>query len=230
MRTFAFIFARGGSKGLPGKNILNLNGIPLIAHSILIAKKITRISRVFVSTDDKNISKIATKYGAEIIDRPEKLATDNAPEWLAWRHAVECLTAKGLDFDQFVSLPATSPLRNVDDVNNCLNRLDDKTDIVVTIRETSRSPFFNMVRKENGYLRLLVDTKRAFSRRQDAPTGYDITTVAYVTRPKFILEKGAIFQGKVKSVLIPNERGIDIDTQMDFDIAEFLMQKENDLC
>jgi len=228
MNTFAFIFARGGSKGLPKKNIRNFNGKPLLAYSILIAKQLTGVSRVFVSTDDKEIADVGVEYGAEIIDRPKELAKDDSPEWLAWRHAIEWLEGRGEDFDRFLSLPTTSPLRSTDDIDNCLNQLDDNTDMVVTVTETSRSPFFNMVRKEGEYVRLLVDSEDVYSRRQDVPKAFDMTTVAYVTRPKFILDNNAIFQGKVKSVFIPNERAIDIDTQLDFDIAEFLMKKNKE--
>ena len=228
MNTFAFIFARGGSKGLPKKNIRNFNGKPLLAYSILITKQLTGVSRVFVSTDDKEIADVGVEYGAEIIDRPEELAKDDSPEWLAWRHAIEWLEGRGEDFDRFLSLPTTSPLRSTDDIDNCLNQLDDNTDMVVTVTETSRSPFFNMVRKEGEYVRLLVDSEDVYSRRQDVPKAFDMTTVAYVTRPKFILDNNAIFQGKVKSVFIPNERAIDIDTQLDFDIAEFLMKKNKE--
>jgi len=228
MNTFAFIFARGGSKGLLKKNIRNFNGKPLLAYSILIAKQLTGVSRVFVSTDDKEIADVGVEYGAEIIDRPEELAKDDSPEWLAWRHAIEWLEGRGEDFDRFLSLPTTSPLRSTDDIDNCLNQLDDNTDMVVTVTETSRSPFFNMVRKEGEYVRLLVDSEDVYSRRQDVPKAFDMTTVAYVTRPKFILDNNAIFQGKVKSVFIPNERAIDIDTQLDFDIAEFLMKKNKE--
>ena len=231
MKTFAFIFARGGSKGLPKKNIREFNGKPLIAYSILLAKQLIDISKVFVSTDDKDIANVGVEYGADIISRPEELARDDSPEWLAWRHAIEWVEAKSGQFDRFVSLPTTSPLRSVDDVGNCLNKLDESTDIVVTLTDTSRSPFFNMVQEEDGYVRLLVDGTESYSRRQDVPKAFDMTTVAYVTRPKFILEKNAIFQGRVKSVLIPSERAIDIDTQLDFDVAEFLMKNmEKTIC
>ena len=147
MRVFAFIFARGGSKGVPGKNIRNLNGKPLIAHSIDIAKNISKISKIFVSTDDKNIADIASKYGAEIIHRPANLAQDDSAEWLAWKHAVEWVYEKKGHFDKFVSLQATSPLRNETDVVNCIKMLDKDTDIVVTMTNTSRSPNFNMLNK-----------------------------------------------------------------------------------
>jgi len=228
MKIFAFIFARGGSKGVPGKNIRNLNGIPLLAHSIIMAQNIDNISRIFVSTDDQNIADIGAKYGAEIIKRPSNLAQDDSPEWLAWLHAIEWLESKGEYFDCFISLPTTSPLRNKDDVIKCLNLLDKKTDIVVTTTNTSRSPYFNMVSKKDGYIRLLMESEIMPSRRQDVPLAYDMTTVAYVSRPSFIKNNNKVFDGQVKAVLIPKERAVDIDDEIDFKIAEMLMKEKKE--
>ena len=228
MKTFAFVFARGGSKGVPGKNIRNLDGKPLLAHSIIMAQSIDKISRVFVSTDDKDIADIGAKYGAEIIKRPLNLAQDESPEWLAWLHAIKWLEARGMPFDCFVSLPATSPLRNKTDVIRCIDSLDEKTDIVVTMTNTSRSPYFNMANERDGYINLLMESKESYSRRQDVPVAYDMTTVAYVTRPDFIKNNSRIFDGKVKAVLIPKERAIDIDDEIDFKIAEMLAKEKQD--
>jgi len=228
MKTFAFIFARGGSKGVPGKNIRNLDGKPLLVHSIEVAKSIDEISRIFVSTDDQDIADVGIKYGAEIINRPTELAQDDSPEWLAWLHAIEWLESKGEYFDRFVSLPTTSPLRNKSDVINCLNLLDKQTDVVVTMTDTSRSPYFNMVTEENSYIKLLNESKEDYSRRQDVPLAYDMTTVAYVSRPDFIKNNNKIFDGKVKAVIIPKERAVDIDDEIDFEIAKMLMKKKQE--
>lgn len=228
MKTFAFIFARGGSKGVPGKNIQILGGKPLIVWSIEIAREISEIDRIIVSTDDENIANVGKEFGAEIIMRPVVLAQDDTPEWLAWQHAVDYFENKGEYFDRFVSLPTTSPLRSKEDVMACLNLLDNQTDIVVTMTETTRSPFFNMVREENGYVKLLVDAKKSYSRRQDTPKAFDMTTVAYVTRPEFINKHQSLFEGLVKSVVIPGERAIDIDTKLDFEIAEMLINKREE--
>jgi len=226
VKTFAFIFARGGSKGVPGKNIRNLGGKPLLAHSIEIAQNIDEISRIFVSTDDQDIADVGIKYGAEVINRPTEFAQDDSPEWLAWLHAVEWLESKGELFDRFVSLPTTSPLRNKGDVIKCLNLLDKQTDIVVTMTDTSRSPYFNMVSKEDGYIKLLMESKEGYSRRQDVPKVYDMTTVAYVTRPNFIKSNEKLFDGRVKAVLVPKERAIDIDDEVDFKMAEMLIKEK----
>ena len=226
MKTFGFIFARGGSKGVPGKNIRNLCGKPLLAYSIMIAQNIDEISRVFVSTDDKNIADIGIEYGAEIISRPPELAQDNSPEWLAWLHAIEQLENQGESFDRFVSLPTTSPLRSKNDIIKCMNLLDKQTDIVITMAETSRSPYFNMVRKRNNYVKLLIEGEESYSRRQDVPTAYDMTTVAYVTRPEFVKNNNKVFDGRVKAVLVPRDRAIDIDDEIDFRVAEMLMREK----
>ena len=226
MKIYAFIFARGGSKGIPDKNIRLLAGKPLLAWAIEIARDIPEINRVFVSTDDTHIAEIARECGAEVIDRPPELAQDDTPEWFAWQHAVKWLEARGDSFDVFLSLPTTSPLRSKEDVLNCLNRLDDVTDIVVTYTEARRSPWFNMVRiDKNERLHLLVEGN--YTRRQDVPEGYDMATVAYVTRPSFILNHENIWDGFVRGVLIPPERAIDIDTMFDFEMVKLILNKDN---
>ena len=110
--TYAFIFARGGSKGVPVKNIKPMAGKPLIAYAIELALEHLGIDRVFVSTDDVNIADVAAEYGAEVISRPEKLAQDDSPEWLAWQHAIAYVEKnyEASDDSTFISLPTTSPL------------------------------------------------------------------------------------------------------------------------
>lgn len=222
---YAFIFARGGSKGVPGKNTRPLAGKPLLAHSIDVARQVENISRVFVSTDDDAIAEVALSYGAEVIHRPAELARDDSPEWLAWRHALDWLADRGEKFDVFISLPATSPMRSVGDVQACLEELDEGTDIVVTMTETTRSPWFNMVRREGDHIQLIIRGEKTYVRRQDVPQAYDMTTVAYVTCPEFIRKAGGVFEGRVKGVLVPNERALDIDTELDFLVAETLMKR-----
>ncbi|MEX5362109.1 acylneuraminate cytidylyltransferase family protein [Pseudomonas guariconensis] len=222
MSVFAFIFARGNSKGLPGKNIKLLGDIPLIAHSILVARQVKGIDKVFVSTDSQAIAEVARSFSAEVIVRPDELATDTAAEWLAWRHAINYLQARGESFETFISLPATSPLRNSDDVHNCLASLDQDTDVVVTVTPAARSPYFNMVVRDAEGNSQLVCAGESVHRRQDAPAVYDMTTVAYATRPAFVLSNERIFAGRVKSVVVPRERAVDIDDIYDFKMAEML--------
>ncbi|MFN7834991.1 MAG: cytidylyltransferase domain-containing protein [Burkholderiaceae bacterium] len=222
-RTFAFIFARGGSKGLPGKNIKELGGLPLLAHGIRLAQAMDRVERVFVSTDDAQIAAVAAQFGAEVIDRPAALATDNASEWMAWRHAINHVRAQGLDFNVFLSLPATSPLRNAQDVVNCLDALQADTDVVITVTPSARSPYFNMVSTDAAGLAHVVLGAAEFKRRQDVPPVYDITTVAYVARPDFIMTHERLFEGRVRPVVVPKERAVDIDDAYDFKLAQALL-------
>ena len=221
MRTFAFVFARGGSKGIPRKNLQLLAGKPLLAWSIEMGQSLAEVERVFVSTEDPEITETALSFGAEVITRPAEFAQDTSPEWLAWQHAIKVVEEKFGRFERFLSLPATAPLRNQQDIECCLNRLDKETDVVITMTPATRSPWFNMVTQEpKGDLRLLVEGN--YTRRQDAPIGYDVTTLAYVLRPEFILSNQRYWDGRVKGVEIPPERALDIDTPLDLEIARFL--------
>ncbi len=223
MKIYAFIFVRGGSKGLPGKNIKNLGGLPLFVHAIRLAQSMDQVQGIFVSTDCMRIAAIAKDFGARVIIRPEELASDTASEWKAWQHAITYIDNILKDsFDVFLSLPATSPLRSREDVENCIQALDGKTDIVITVSPSARSPYFNMVCEgEDGYAHILLGGS-TFERRQDAPATFDITTVAYVSRPRFILTHSNMFEGRVKAVQVPKERSLDIDDEFDFKIAEAL--------
>ena len=224
MRTFAFVFARGGSKGIPRKNLQLLAGKPLLAWSIEMGQSLAEVERVFVSTEDPEITETAFSFGAEVITRPAELAQDTSPEWLAWQHAIKVVEEKFGRFERFLSLPATAPLRSQQDVERCLNRLDKETDVVISMTPATRSPWFNMVYQgPKGDLRLLVEGK--YTRRQDAPIGYDVTTLAYVLRPEFILEKQRLWDGRVKGIEIPPERALDIDTPLDLEIARFLQTR-----
>jgi len=228
----AFIFARGGSKGVPGKNIRSLAGKPLIAHAIETALQSDYVERVIVSTDDEAIAQVAREYGAETpFMRPNYLASDTSAEWLSWQHALKYLQGKGSLPDLFLSVPTTSPLRDVTDLDACIRKLmKGDHDIVITASESARSPYFNMVRLVNGQVELAVKPDTSISRRQDAPQFFDMTTVAYAAKPSFILENSSMFDGSVGLVEVPEERALDIDTLLDFKVADFLMrerQQEN---
>lgn len=230
-KCIAFIFARGGSKGVPRKNIKALAGVPLIAYSIRTALACPSIDRVLVSTDDE-IAAIAREYGAETpFIRPEYLSGDGSSELEAWKHAIAFVESEN-DAGwrgTFVSLPPTSPLRAVEDVERCIRLFrESDADMVVTVKEAARSPYFNMLcEDENGYCRLVnrMPDGASYTRRQDVPNVFDMTTVAYVSSPAFIETTDFVLGGKVRQVLVPDERAIDIDTMMDFKFAEFLVQQ-----
>lgn len=228
MTCYAFIFARGGSKGLPRKNVRLLGGKPLIAHSIEVAKQVGAVKSVFVSTDDEEIAAVARQYGAVVIYRPPELARDDSPEWLAWRHAIDWVREHVGEFETFVSLPATSPLRNCSDVEGAIFKLEDTSaDICISITPASRSPYFNMVKTlPGGDLALAISPEGNIQRRQDAPAVFDITTVVYASRPSFIMTNYGIFSGRVVAVEIPKKRAVDIDDIYDFKLAEAILSDE----
>jgi len=227
LKIVAFIFARSGSKGLVGKNTKLLNGIPLIAWSIKVALSVPRIDRVIVSTDSQEIADIALEYGAEVpFLRPKHLAQDDSPEWEAWRHALlETQKAIGKLPEVFVSLPPTSPLRSKDDIEKCLDAFEKGGhDSVITVTDSNRNPYFNMVVEDNdGNVRLASLTKDIPKTRQSAPVVLDMTTVCYVVKPDFILKNESLFEGSVTAVHVPGRRAIDIDTIEDFHIAEMYL-------
>lgn len=228
MKAIAFIFARGGSKGLPGKNIRPLAGKPLIAWSIENALAVSRIGRVIVSTDSHEIALIAKQYGAEVpFIRPSNLARDSTPEWLAWRHALSyILDSAGELPGVMVSVPTTAPLRMPVDIENCLDEYEKGgSDIVVTVTDAHRNPYFNMVKANpDGTVSLVNPPKVSIGGRQEAPTVYDLTTVCYVASSKFVMAKSSIFEGIVRAVHVPIERSIDIDSLLDFQLAESLLK------
>jgi N-acylneuraminate cytidylyltransferase len=232
MSIVAFIFARGGSKGLVNKNLMKLKGKPLVAWSIEQAFSVNRIDRVIVSTDSEEIAEIARDYGAEVpFIRPSEMAADGAPEIVAWKHGLTYLKeTTGKYPEVFVSVPPTAPLRLSSDIDLCLDEFfKSKPDIVVTVTNSRRNPYFNMLRIDNdGDCDLVIPSQGAPSRRQEADLVFDMTTVCYVADPFYIENCDSILSGRVRSVHIPLERAIDIDTLLDFQFAEFIISKRGE--
>lgn len=231
MNVIGFVFARGGSRGIPRKNLRCLGGKPLIGYSIETAFRSRHIRRVVVSTEDEEIAEVARRFGAETpFMRPPELATDSAPEWLAWQHAVRMMNQESHaeKMDVFVSLPTTAPSRSPRDVDACIDLLASSgADAVITVSEARRNPYFNMVElDENQNARIVMSGRTKITRRQDAPRVYDMTTVAYAARPEYILSADNILQGNLRAVVVPPERAVDIDTELDFQFAEFLLQRQ----
>lgn len=229
MTAVAFIFARGGSKGLPGKNIRPLAGKPLIAWSIEHARSVKDIERVIVSTDSEEIAAVSRSFGAEVpFMRPAELARDDSPEWLAWRHALTFIQeTEGELPEAMISVPTTAPLRLPIDLEHCLDEFaKGDADMVITVSEAHRNPSFNMVKEnQDGSVGLVMEPASGITRRQDAPEVFDMATVAYVARPQFVMQQMGTFSGRVRAVKVPIERAIDIDTIFDFEFAEFLLSR-----
>lgn len=227
----ALICARGGSKGVPGKNTRVLCGRPLIAWAVAHARAVSRIGKTIVSTDDPDIAGVALHAGAEVpFLRPKELAQDSSPEWLVWRHALTWMRdVGGCCPDALVVVPATAPLRSPQDIEHCLDRyLLGDVDVVISVTPSHRNPYFNMVsERPDGTVGLVVPPSAPVARRQDAPVVFDLTTVAYVARPELVLTKPGLFSGRVGMVSVPPERSLDIDTPFDFELAEWLMSRRN---
>lgn len=226
MNFVACIFARGGSKGLPGKNIRDFVGRPLISWAIEQALAVESVNEVYVSTDSIEIATVAQEYGAIVpFIRPEELALDNSSEWKAWQHMLMYFFNRDGKFpDALLSVPATTPLRSAVDIRLCLEIFEPGvTDAVITVTDAHRNPYFNMVTIDaQGFAHKVMSHDSKIIRRQDAPIVFDMTTAAYVVDSQFVMDHSGIFEGRIKAVHIPVERAIDIDTHIDFQFAEFL--------
>jgi N-acylneuraminate cytidylyltransferase len=228
----AFIFARGGSKGVPRKNLRPLGGVSLLARAVRCAKAVPAIKRVVVSTDDSEIAEAGRAAGAEVpFMRPPELASDTAREWQAWRHAVDAIEkqpgAKPIDI--FVSVPTVCPLRNEHDVARAIALYrKGNADIVFSVTPSQANPYYNMVELDpSGTASLTKPPEVVVHGRQKAPTVYDIVAGVYVTSPAYIRQSESIWGGRNATIEIPRERAVDIDTEMDFRLAEFLLQQED---
>jgi CMP-N,N'-diacetyllegionaminic acid synthase len=226
MSAIATICARGGSTGLPGKNIRPLFGRPLIAHTIEHALKTPGIDHVFVSTDDKAIAAAAREAGAEVpFLRPAELATSSAPKLPVIRHLVEGVERMGVMVNRVVDLDPTSPLRSIEDINACLSLLDADTDVVITGYPAEKNPYFNMVEMSaEGHASLCKILPGGVTSRQQAPTVYAMNASVYVWWRR-TLDLG-IWNTRVRLHVMPRERSIDVDSLLDFELVQLLMARQ----
>ena len=230
MTVYGAVFARGGSKGVPGKNLQKIAGTSLLELSVAMGLASDGIDRMFCSTDSDEIATEAMRLGAEVpFRRPETLAQDDSAEWTVWQHLARFLIQEGASqSDVLVSLPTTSPLRASEDIEHALELFRKETfDLVLGVSESTRSPWFNMVvREDSSEVSLVAGVEgERIARRQDVPPVFDITTVIYVTTLGFVINAQGLFGGNVGSVVIPRERAIDIDTEFDLEIADYLLRK-----
>lgn len=230
MSVLCTICARGGSKGVPNKNIKELLGKPLIAYTIEQAFYCRFIDRVVVSTDSQDIAIIAKQYGVEVpFMRPSDLATDESPKLPVIQHAVRYYI-ENLNFkpDYVIDLDPTSPLRISDDIEKCLNLImnDFNCDSVITGYRSNKNPYFNMVEIDpKGFAYLSKKTEKQVIRRQDAPIVYAMNASIYVWKTEVLLNQTRIVSGKMKLIEMPKERSIDIDTEIDFKLVELIMRE-----
>ncbi|MGN4126609.1 cytidylyltransferase domain-containing protein [Lysinibacillus sphaericus] len=234
MHRICTICARGGSKGVKNKNIKLILGKPLIAHSILQAKASELFDVIAVSSDSREILQVAKDYGADIIvERPAKLATDTSAKLPVIQHCVtEAEKVSGLVFDIMADIDATSPLRNVQDLKKSIELLADHEHAtnLITGAPSRRSPYFNLVEENSkGFVELSKKLPAAVVRRQDAPRSFDMNASIYVWKRNAFFDDVSIFTPNTILYEMPEERSIDIDSELDFEFVSFLAEKRGSL-
>lgn len=219
--------ARGGSKGVLNKNIRILAGKPLIAWTIGAALRAKTLHKTIVSTDDMKIADIARKYGAEVpFMRPKELATDSTPTLPVLQHAVKYLEEKeGYRPKIIVILQPTSPLRDESDIDNAVSKLiETNADSVVSVCEAEHSPYWmKKLKKDKVYP--FIKTKKEYGKRQNLPKVYRLNGAVYVTRRNVLMNEGRVLGKDTRALVMPLEKSVDIDTVLDFKLAELLIKE-----
>lgn len=230
MKRLCTICARGGSKGVKNKNLRLLGGRPLLAHSIAQARASKLFQCIAVSSDSDTILAVAREFGADIsVLRPEIMATDTAPKVPAIRHAVEQVEAEmGTVFDTLVDLDATSPLRSAADIVGAVLLLEQSgVKSVITGSPAHRSPYFNLVERDaQGVVRVCKSVAGpGVVRRQDAPQCFDMNASVYAWNGEAFRHDARVFYDDTKLFEMPKERSQDIDSELDFEIVQFLFER-----
>lgn len=229
MTRLCTICARGGSKGVKGKNVRTLAGRPLIAHSVEQAKASGLFDLVAISTDSAEIWEAAKAAGADLlVERPAELATDTAAKLPVIRHCVAEVEARtGRRFDTLVDLDATSPLRDPADIVDCVRLIEEEgAGNVVTAMPARRSPYFNMIELDaEGRVRLSKPPTTAIVTRQSAPKCYDMNASIYVWTHAALFDRDGLFHDDTRLHVMPEERSIDIDGEVDFLLVELLVAR-----
>ncbi len=230
MRILITICARKGSKRVKNKNMRDLMGKPLIAYTIETAKKWGRADRIIVSTDSNEIAKISREYGAEVpFMRPNELASDTAPKLPVIQHAVKYLKdEENEEFDLVVDLDPTSPLRTVEDLENAYNIMTQKNSInLFSVCLARKNPYFNMVELDDKeYAHLSKKLENPVFRMQDTPKVYELNASIYIYWTKYLFDMESVINDGSIIYEMPDERSIDIDSEVDFKMVEFFI-KEN---
>jgi len=218
----AVIPARGGSKGLPGKNILPLAGKPLIVWSIEAAKESKYIDTCIVSTDDDRIATVAEKYGCDVpFLRPEELATDESNSSDAILHALEKLEDR---YDIVIILQPTSPLRTTEDIDNALELMIGKhAPIVVSICKSNKPIYWHYTLENNRTIKPVYPSKKIVSNRQEFPATYIPNGALYIAKVDYFKKTKTFYTDKTLGYIMPNERSVDIDSHIDFVLVKALI-------
>lgn len=226
MKPLVIIPARGGSKRLPGKNILPLKNKPLIHYTIHAAREVFDDSIICVSTDDESIKEVAEQTGLSVpFLRPESLATDSADTRSVLLHAFDFYKSKkNYEADTIVLLQPTSPLRNSSHIVECLEQFDEKTDQILSVKETDSNPYFLLFEEnKDGYLEKILSG--IYTRKQDSPVVYEINGAIYIIKVSSLLENPYLIFERSKKYVMDKKSSIDIDDEFDFNLAEFILSR-----
>lgn len=227
MNVIATICARGGSVGVPRKNIKELNGKPLICYSIEQAKQCDFINEVYVSTDDEAIATIAQQAGALVpFMRPKTLADDKTSKLDVIQHLVEQIETNHQKIDVIIDLDVTSPLREVNDIRNCFRLLTPDVDLVITGYLSNKNPYFNMVELDaGGFVNLSKRSEVLYTSRQTTPKVYAMNASIYIWQ-RHALNNSLWVNQHIKLYEMPEERSVDIDTPLDWKLVQLLMNEK----
>jgi len=228
MRILYLIPARAGSKGLPGKNIKMLGNKPLIQYSIDFALRNMNSSDVLcISTNDDEILNLLVKLEIEIpFKRPEELSSDTAGSYEVIMHAIQHYEEKNVFFDSIILLQPTSPFRDQEDIANLFKTYDDECDMVVSVKKSKESPYYTIF-EENEDNFLERSKNSSFTRRQDCPDVYTYNGSMYMIRVASLKKSSINDFKKIKKIIMPEERSVDIDTMADWILTEYYLMNSN---
>ncbi|MDP3624755.1 MAG: acylneuraminate cytidylyltransferase family protein [Methanobacteriaceae archaeon] len=222
--------ARGGSKGLLRKNVKSIAGTQLITYSINAANNSKYIKNSFISTEDPEIESISKNCGFEVIKRPETLAKDNSLTIDVILHSLDFFEEKGAIIDLLVLLQPTSPLRTSIDIDNAIELyINNDCESVISVSELEHSPYWSL-KLQNSYLIPSFGKEYFEKRRQDLPTLYSPNGAIFISKPEYLRKHKTFYSEKTLPYIMPPERSIDIDTELDFKLAELILKerKENE--
>lgn len=224
MNTLVIIPARSGSKGIPGKNIKPLNGKPLIYYTIDAARSIVDDTHICVSTDDDSIIKTVENYGLRVpFKRPQNLATDTASTYDVLLHALHFYEEKGEHFDAVILLQATSPFRTGKHVKEALKLYSTDIDMVVSVKETDSNPYYVCFEEDSKGMLQISKGDGLYTRRQDCPHVYEYNGAIYIINPNSLKKEPLNKFSKRKKYVMDREHSLDLDTMLDWKIAEFII-------
>lgn len=231
MNILCSVCARGGSTTLKNKNIKILYGKPLIAHTLITAKKAKIFDSLVVSSDSSKIINISKKYADFTIKRPHNLSHDSSPKIPAIRHVLEKSEEFfNKKFDIIIDLDATAPLRTVKDIKDALKIfLKNKNSNLFSVCKSNKNPYYNMVEKKDNKIRIVKKSKINFYGRQQAPEIFDINASIYIWKRQSLLKMNNIINKKTGIFLMPKSRSTDIDDKYDFEIVKFFFKKNRNL-